>query len=301
MHMNTIFMGTPDFALPCLELLTRKYNVSGVFCQPDKPKGRKMLLTPPPIKEFALSKGLPVYQPATLRDGTALDLLKKLKPDLIIVVAYGKILPREILELPKHGCINIHGSLLPKLRGAAPIQWAILNGDSQTGVTSMMMDEGLDTGDMLISRALDIGENETAGELFLRLSELGAVVLDETLRSLESGTLTPIPQPHTQASSAPMLRRSHSPINWAKPAREIHNQVRGLNPWPCASAQLLGAMVKVLESRVVTDFLCSQGEVFPSRKRLIVGCGGDSALEIITLQPPGKKAMAAGAFLAGRQ
>ena len=180
--MRIVFMGTPDFAVPCLaELLEAGHQVCGVFTQPDKPKGRKMVLTPPPVKELALEKGLPVYQPAKMRDGEALGILQELRPELIVVVAYGKILPKEILTLPPKGCVNVHGSLLPKYRGAAPIQWSVINGEKETGVTTMLMDEGLDTGDMLLRETVKIGENETAGELFDRLAPIGAQLLLKTL------------------------------------------------------------------------------------------------------------------------
>ncbi|MDR3344396.1 MAG: methionyl-tRNA formyltransferase [Oscillospiraceae bacterium] len=304
--MNIVFMGTPDFAVPCLARLAGDgHHVRGVFCQPDKPKGRGYTLAPPPVKEYALAHGPAVYQPSTLRGGEALSILQELRPELIVVVAYGKILPREILELPPQGCINIHASLLPKLRGAAPIQRVILNGGKQTGVTAMQMDIGMDTGDILLSRAIDIGENETAGELFGRLSTLGAQLLAETLSALKNGALLRTPQDDTQATLAPMLSRADSPIDWTRPSWELHNQVRGLNPWPCATAEILGVPVKILQTRIAeappTDTAAIPGTVLESRKRLIVVCGGGTALEVLTLQPGGKKAMPAAAFLAGRR
>ena len=190
--MRIVFMGTPDFAVPCLAgLLEAGHQVCGVFTRPDKPKGRKMVLTPPPVKELALEKGLPVYQPAKMRDGEALGILQELRPELIVVVAYGKILPKEILTLPPKGCVNVHGSLLPKYRGAAPIQWSVINGEKETGVTTMLMDEGLDTGDMLLRETVKIGENETAGELFDRLAPIGAQLLLKTLEGLEQGSIAP--------------------------------------------------------------------------------------------------------------
>ncbi|MDR1410381.1 MAG: methionyl-tRNA formyltransferase [Oscillospiraceae bacterium] len=302
--MNIVFMGTPDFAVPCLARLVQDAHcVRGVFCQPDKPKGRGYTLAPPPIKEYALAQGLTVYQPNTLRDGEALQILRALRPDLIIVVAYGKILPKEILDSPQHGCINIHASLLPKLRGAAPIQRAILTGETRTGVTSMHMDIGMDTGDLLISRTINIGENETAGALFNRLSTLGAEVLADTLSALENGTLSRTPQDEAQATPAPMLTRADSPIDWNHTAQELHNQVRGLNPWPCATTEILGKAIKVLETRVVDvpDIAASPGELLALHKHLVIACGQSTALEVLTLQPAGKKAMTAAAFLAGRR
>ncbi|MDR0883925.1 MAG: methionyl-tRNA formyltransferase [Oscillospiraceae bacterium] len=299
--MNIVFMGTPDFAVPCLaRLLADGHAVSGVFCQPDKPKGRGYTLTPPPVKVLAEAHALPVYQPTTLRDGEALRILQELAPELIVVVAYGKLLPAEVLALPPHGCVNVHASLLPKLRGAAPIQWAILNGERETGVTSMQMDVGMDTGDMLLTWRTAIGDNETAGELFVRLSALGADVLHETLAGLLAGTLVPTPQDHAAATPAPMLTRAHSALDWSRTAAVLHNQVRGLNPWPGATAELHGVPMKVLESRPVEAFdaLAQPGAVLDSRKRLVVACG-QGALELLSVQPAGKKAMPAAAFLAG--
>ena len=235
--MRTVFMGTPDFAVPCLQrLFDCGCEVCGVFTQPDKPKGRHGVLTAPPVKELALKMGVPVFQPTKMRDGTALEMLKSVQPELVIVVAYGKILPKEILDYPKYGCINIHASLLPKLRGAAPIQWSVINGCKVTGVTSMQMDEGLDTGDMLISREIEIGENETAGELHDRLSALGADVLEETLEALKKGELKPVKQNDAEFTYAPMLSKELSPVDWSLSAREVHNKIRGLSPWPSAQS-----------------------------------------------------------------
>ena len=204
--MRVVFMGTPEFAVPCLQkLIDCGHEVTGVFTQPDKPQGRKMIMTPPPVKVLAENNGIKVYQPVKMRDGTALEMLREADPELVIVVAYGKILPKEILEFPKYGCINIHASLLPLLRGAAPIQWSVINGFAETGVTSMQMDEGLDTGDMLIKGAVEIGENETAGELHDRLSVLGADILEKTIDALLRGELKPEKQNHDAFTYAPML------------------------------------------------------------------------------------------------
>ena len=226
--MRIVFMGTPDFAVPCLQaLLDAGHEVCGVFTQPDKPKGRGYALAPPPVKELALERGIPVYQPATLRTPEAAALVASLSPEVIVVVAYGKLLPKEILQLPPHGCINVHASLLPKYRGAAPIQWAVINGDEVTGVATMQMDEGLDTGDILLVEETKIGENETSGELFDRLRELGAQVLVETLRQLEAGTLKRRPQGNEGASYASML------------SRELCDRLepfRPGDPQPCARA-----------------------------------------------------------------
>ncbi len=298
--MRIVFMGTPEFAVPCLQkLIDCGHEVTGVFTQPDKPQGRKMILTPPPVKELALANGIPVYQPVKMRDGTALEMMKEANPELAIVVAYGKILPKEILELPKYGCINIHASLLPKLRGAGPIQWSVINGFEKTGVTSMQMDEGLDTGDMLISREIEIGENDTAGDMHDKLSVLGAEVLEETINALIAGKLNPEKQNHDEFTYAPMLSKELSPIDWNAPAREVHNKIRGLSPWPSATAVLGGKKVKIHKSILAGDAGKSAGEVVENGKRLVVSCGDGKCIEIINLQAEGKKAMSAADFMRG--
>lgn len=293
-------MGTPEFAVPCLQkLIDCGHEVTGVFTQPDKPQGRKMILTPPPVKELALANGIPVYQPVKMRDGTALEMLKEANPELAIVVAYGKILPKEILEFPKYGCINIHASLLPKLRGAGPIQWSVINGFEKTGVTSMQMDEGLDTGDMLISREIEIGENDTAGDMHDKLSVIGAEVLEETINALIAGELKPEKQNHDEFTYAPMLSKELSPIDWNAPASEVHNKIRGLSPWPSATAVLGGKKVKIHKSILVSDSGKSAGEIIESGKRLVVSCGDGKCIEILNLQAEGKKAMSAADFMRG--
>ncbi len=298
--MRIVFMGTPDFAVPCLEqLLSDGHTVSAVFTQPDKPHGRHhSVLIPPPVKELALRWDLPVHQPTTLRDGAAYERIRACQPDVIVVIAYGKILPKDILDIPLLGCINIHASLLPRLRGAAPIQWAVLNGETVTGVTSMLMDEGVDTGDMLLTEQLDIGENETAGELFDRLSVLGASVLHDTLAALEEGTLEAHKQDDTRASYAPVLQKSFSPIDWTKSAQHIHNHIRGLSPWPVASAVLDGKILKIYESRLIPEMSGAPGELLEARGRLLVACG-QGVLELLTVQPEGKKQMSAAQYVAG--
>lgn len=298
--MRIVFMGTPEFAVPCLQkLIDCGHEVTGVFTQPDKPQGRKMILTPPPVKELALANGIPVYQPVKMRDGTALEMLKEANPELAIVVAYGKILPKEILEFPKYGCINIHASLLPKLRGAGPIQWSVINGFEKTGVTSMQMDEGLDTGDMLISREIEIGENDTAGDMHDKLSVIGAEVLEETINALIAGELKPEKQNHDEFTYAPMLSKELSPIDWNAPASEVHNKIRGLSPWPSATAVLGGKKVKIHKSILVSDSGKSAGEIIESGKRLVVSCGDGKCIEILNLQAEGKKAMSAADFMRG--
>ncbi|MGN0570798.1 MAG: methionyl-tRNA formyltransferase [Candidatus Fimenecus sp.] len=298
--MRIVFMGTPDFAVPCLQrLLADGEEVVGVFTQPDKPKGRGYELTPPPVKAEAVLHGIPVFQPNRMRDGEALEILKKLNPDLSIVVAYGKILPKEVLELPKFGSVNIHASLLPRYRGAAPIQWCVLNGETQTGVTSMQMNEGLDTGDMLLSKSMPIPPDMTAGELHDALSLLGAEVMAETVQAVRENTLKPVPQP-VESNYAPMLTKALCPIDFHKSAQEIHNQVRGLCPWPSATANFNGKRLKIHKTRCIgtcTDAL--PGTVIAVDSEITVACGDGKAIAILELQPEGKKRMTAKAFLVG--
>lgn len=300
--MRVVFMGTPEFAVPCLQkLIDCGHEVTGVFTQPDKPQGRKMIMTPPPVKVLAEQNGIKVYQPLKMRDGTAFEMLKEANPELCIVVAYGKILPKEILEYPKYGCINIHASLLPKLRGAAPIQWSIINGFDRTGVTSMQMDEGLDTGDMLVMRDVEIGENMTAGELHDELSTLGASVLEETIASLLKGQLHPVKQNHDEFTYAPMLSKELSPIDWNLSAKEVHNKIRGLSPWPSANAKLVGKTVKIHKSILAPEKGELAGQIVEAGKRLVVCCGDNNCIEILNLQAEGKKAMSAADFMRGNQ
>lgn len=284
--MRMVFMGTPDFAVPCLRrVLEDGHQVAGVFTQPDKPQGRRMTLTPPPVKVLAQEWGIPVYQPTKLRDGTALALLRELDPQVIVVVAYGRILPVEILECPPLGCINIHGSLLPKYRGAAPIQWSVIRGDPVAGVTSMYMAQGMDTGDMILKVETPVGEDETAGELFDRLAPLGAQCLSDTLGLLEAGAAPRVPQREEEATPAPMLTKEMGEIAFARPARELHNLVRGTNPWPGAWLRVGEEVLKVHATRVVPGS-GTPGTVL-GEDGLRVACGRD-ALELVTVQRPGK-------------
>ena len=298
--MRIVFMGTPAFAVPCLQrLIDLGHTVTGVFTQPDKPQGRHGVLTAPPVKVLAQNYDLPVHQPEKMKDGTALALLQSAAPDLVIVVAYGKILPQALLDVPQYGCINIHASLLPQLRGAAPIQWSILNGFNETGVTAMQMDAGLDTGDMLLARSLAIDPNETAGALSERLSALGADVLEETLAALQAGTLTRTPQP-ADFTYAPMLSKALSPVDWRRTARQIHDQIRGLSPWPGATANLGGKTVKLHQSALLDQTSdAAPGTVLAADHRLVVVCGDGVCIEILTLQAQGKRAMPAADFLRG--
>lgn len=293
-------MGTPDFSVPCLQaLIDDGHDVCAVFTQPDKPKGRHGTLTQPPVKELALKYNIPVYQPKTLRTDEAKELFKSLDAELAIVVAYGKILPDELLHTPKYGCINMHASLLPKLRGAAPIQWAVITGEKRTGVTSMQMDAGIDTGDMLLSKSVDIGENETAEELHDRLSVLGAEVMRETISALQAGELHPVKQDDKQSTHAPILTKELSKIDWNDTAQHIHDKIRGLYSWPGASCEFNGKVIKIHSSRLAGECGGKPGEVSESDKRLVVCCGDGNAVEILVLQAPGKRAMPAVDFLRG--
>ncbi len=290
-------MGTPDFAVPSLESLIKSDNqVVAVITQPDKPRGRKMTLTPPEVKVCALSHGLPVYQPQSLKTDEAFEIIKGYLPDVIAVAAYGKILPQAILSLPKYGCINVHGSLLPRYRGAAPIQRAVLNGDDETGVTTMQMGPGLDTGDMLLTCKTKILPDETSGELFDRLAVMGGELLVKTLESLQNGTITPEKQDDNLATYAKMIDKSMCPLDFTKTAIEVHNQIRGLKPWPVATATLNGAELKIHKSRVA-DGSGVPGRVI-STKPLTVACA-EGAVEILEIQPIGKKIMDSAAYLLG--
>lgn len=296
--MNIVFMGTPEFAVPCLEALIKDgHNIKAVFTQPDKPKGRGYKLTPPPVKELALQYNLPVFQPTTLKDGEAFEVIKSFEPDLAVVVAYGKILPKSILDIPKLGCVNVHASLLPKYRGAGPIQWSILNGEKETGVTTMYMAEGLDTGDMLEKKALTIGENETADELHDRLSILGAELIVSTVRKLEKGEITPEKQDDALSNYAPMLTKELSLIDFNKSAKEVHNLIRGLSSWPCAHTFYEGKRLKIYNSEIV-DKKGNPGEVLDD-KHFVIACG-DKAIRAVMVQYEGSKKMSSEDFLRGK-
>ena len=297
--MNIIYMGTPDFAVPALEILAKSnHTVQAVFTQPDKPRGRKMIMTPPDVKVCAETLGIPVYQPQSMRTEESLDIIKKYNPDVIVVAAYGQILPKAVLDAPKYGCVNIHGSLLPKYRGASPIQQSVLNGDKITGITTMLMDVGLDTGDILLTCETVIGENETSGELFDRLSQMGGDLILETLTALENGTVTPKKQNESLASHTSKIDKSLCPIDFTKTAQEVHNQVRGLCPWPVATAKICGKNVKIHSTRI-SDKNGVAGTIISVRP-LIIACS-EKSVEIIELQPEGKKKMTAEAFTAGHK
>lgn len=301
--MKIIFMGTPDFAVPCLKALAKSnHEVAAVFTQPDKPKGRGYKMIPTPVKTAAAEYGFPVYQPISLRKGgdaeEAIKLLHELAPDMIVVTAYGQILPKEVLELPKYGCINIHASLLPKYRGAAPINWVILNGESETGVTSMQMSEGLDTGDMLIKRSTVIGENETYQELYRRLSEIGADVLTETLAAVEDGSLIPEKQDDSLSCYSPMITKEMSALDFSKTAAEVHNTIRGVTGY----AILGGKRLKVFASMLTGESAggAADGEITDS-SLFDVKCGDGKIIRFLEVQPEGKKRMRVQDFLRGNK
>lgn len=297
--MKLIFMGTPDFAVPSLErLIADGHTVSLVVTQPDKPVGRKQILTPPAVKVCAEAHGIEVYQPHSMRTDEAYARLAEKKADAIIVVAYGKILPKSILELTPGGCINVHGSLLPRYRGAAPVQWAVLNGDEVAGVTTMLLDEGVDTGDMLLTFSRPLDDTITGGELFDLLAQDGADLLSRTLDELTAGTLTPTPQPAEGACYASMLDKSMCPLDWTKSACTLHNQVRGMNPWPVATCRVDGKVMKVFVSRVGESTDAAPGTVVSSQP-LAIACGDGYTLILDEIQAEGSRRMAASDYLRG--
>jgi methionyl-tRNA formyltransferase len=298
--IRTVFMGTPDFALETLEgLLEAGVNLCAVYTQPDRPKGRGNRLAAPPVKELALARGIPVYQPVKLRDPLVVEELRALAPDLIVVVAYGQILPKSVLEIPRYGCINVHASLLPRYRGAAPINKAVIDGEEVAGVTTMVMDVGLDTGAMLIKRATPIGFEETAGELHDRLALLGREAMEETLERLCAGTLKAEAQDDALSTYAQMLKKEDGRIDWSRSAQAIHNQVRGLDPWPGAFTHLDGEVLKIARTRPETG----EGEpgtvVSAGADGVRIACG-EGILLVRELQLPGKRRLAARDFLQGK-
>ena len=299
--MRILFMGTPDFAVASLKRLVEDgHEICGVFTQPDKPKNRGHKLMPTPVKEYALSQNLTVYQPVKMRDGTALALVRELDPELIVVAAYGRILPEDILETPRLGSINVHSSILPKYRGAAPINWAILNGDEVTGVTIMYMAKELDAGDIILCRETAIDPEEDALALTTRLADLGAEALHEAVERLSNGTAIRTPQDHEHFTYAPMLRRELSEIDWAHSAKQVHDQVRGLIPWPCAKTTLAGNTVKVYRTVIGGETTAEAGTILSAGKQGIeVACGDGKSILITELQPEGGKRMTAAAYLAG--
>ena len=296
--MRIVFMGTPDFAVPSLQaLIDAGHDVCAVYTQPDKPQGRKQILTAPPVKTLALEHDIPVFQPNTLKNEDEQARLRELAPEVIIVVAYGKLLPKAVLDIPPHGCINVHGSLLPRWRGAAPIQWAVIAGDEMAGVTTMKMAEGLDTGDMLLTYETKVGEKETAGELFDRLAQSGAELLTQTLVKLDE--ITPRPQDDAKSCYAHMLDKQMAVIDWSKSAHEIDCLIRGLNPWPIALTTLSGERLKVFAAEKAAGN-GEPGAVLEAdpKKGLTVACG-EGALKLTEIQMVGGKRMKATDFLRG--
>ena len=301
--MKVVFMGTPDFAVPSLQKLYEKgYDVACVFSQPDKPKGRGYKLTPPPVKEIALAHNTKVFQPLSLKKDADeyINELKAVNPDVIVVVAYGKILPKEVLEIPKYGCVNVHGSLLPKYRGAGPIQWSVLNDEKETGVTTMLMAEGLDTGDMLLKSSTPIGENETAAELFDRLSVIGADLLVSTLEKLEKNEIVPQKQDDSLSSYAPMITKDMCPVDFSDGVRKIHKQICGLSDYPCATTFLNGKRIKIYRSEIASEKPTGKknGEII-DEKQMIVACS-DGAIRLTEIQAEGSKRMMTADYLRGK-
>jgi methionyl-tRNA formyltransferase len=299
--MRIVFMGTPEFAVPSLEALLKSGDpVVGVVTQPDRPRGRGQRLSPSPVKLIAQREQLPVLQPTKMKDSAFMASLSGWQPDVIAVAAFGRILPPAILSLPPRGCINVHGSLLPKYRGAGPIQWAIINGETETGITTMLMDEGMDTGAMLLQEKMAIGPEDTAGSLSSRLADLGGRLLVETLARLKAGTLSPRPQDHTQATLAPLLKKEDGVINWNLPARAIANRIRGLTPWPGAYT-FLKQERWMISRAIATDETATvaPGQITATSKDAIHVATGEGLLAIRELQPASSRRMTVAQYLAG--
>lgn len=311
--MRIVFMGTPDFSVPTLESLAESgHQVVAVVTQPDKPKGRGKEVQMPPVKQAALARGIPVYQPLRARDSGFIRQMQKLEPDVMVVIAFGQILSEELLKVPVYGCINIHASLLPKYRGAAPIQWAVINGDEETGITTMMMDPGLDTGDMLEKRVVQLSGTETGGSLFDRLSRMGGELILSTLKKLEAGTLVRTPQDHSQATHVKKITKELGRMDWSMDAVSLERLVRGLNPWPSAYTHYQGKMLKIWEAQVEDasgrEAGMGAGEGIPASGQILEARGGclrvqtgKGVLKIQSLQLEGKKRMDTAAFLRGFQ
>nr|UWI49165.1 methionyl-tRNA formyltransferase [Clostridioides difficile] len=299
--MKIVFMGTPNIAVPCLQkIIDENYEILGVVTQPDKPKGRGKKLGMSPVKELAIENNIPVYQPIKARDKDFIETMKSLNPDVMVVVAFGQILPKEILEIPKFGCINVHVSLLPKYRGAAPINWVIINGEEKTGVTTMYMDEGLDTGDMILKTEVNLDENITAGELHDKMMNIGAETLKETLKLIEEGTAPREVQNHEEFSYAPIMNKSLGNIDFSKNAKEIHNLVRGVNPWPSAYTTYNGVTMKIWKTKVLEEESTKdEGTIIEVNKEGIKVSTKDKVLLIEEIQMPNKKRMLVGEYIKG--
>ena len=308
--MRIVFCGTPQFAVPTLKhlLAQTECQIVAAITQPDRPRGRGQEVSFSPVKETAIGAGIPVHQPERIRAPEAQELLQELAADVIVIIAYGQIIPARLLPLPKLGWINLHASLLPKYRGAAPINWAIVNGETKTGVTSMRIDAGMDTGEMLLQRELDIGPSETAPELTARMSELGAPLMVETLRGLEAGKILPRPQAHEQASSAPMLKKEDGRVHWSRPAQEIFNRIRGFAPWPGAHTSFRGQSCHIWGEPASSDLgeLNAQraeggapGSLLVQRDGVVVRCGGTTYLRLLGVKLEGRKQVSAAEFVNG--
>ncbi len=300
--MKIVFMGTPDFAVTVLEaLIDAGHYIAGVFTQPDKKTGRKQILTPPPVKIAAQKSNIPVFQPNTFKDGAAFEIINALSPEIIVVAAYGKILPKSVLEYPKYGCVCVHASLLPEYRGAAPIQRAVINGETQTGISIMQIDEGVDTGDIILTEKTPIGINETSADLFARLSVIGANAAVKALSLISSGKAVRTPQPQGDFGYAKMIDKSMCNIDWSRSAFEIHNLIRGLQTQPCASTFINGKCVKIHKSVLSDKTGAGAGKITDNKKTLTVSCGDGKCLDILEVQPEGKKKMDIKSFLAGNK
>ena len=299
--IKVLFMGTPDFAVPCLEMLINRSDteVVGVVSQPDRQKGRGYKMLPPPVKECAQKYGIEVYQPESVKTEEFQTILKELNPELIIVIAYGRILPEFVLDYPEFGCINVHASLLPKYRGAAPIQWSVINGESKTGVTTMLMDKGLDTGDMLVVKEIEILPTDTSGSMFEKLSELGKEALSETIDRILDNSLSRTPQKHDEMTYAPMISKEMSYIDFSSDANKISCLIRGLTPSPGAKTYLDGKILKISEVEIASVKSLKPGEVFINNGEFYVGCANSTAVRLLTVQPEGKKSMSAADFVKG--
>lgn len=299
--MRILFMGTPDIAVGCLQkIIDEKHDIIGVVTQPDKPVGRGKKMGMPPVKELALKYDLPVYQPIKARDEEFVNILKDLNPDLIVVVAFGQILPKSILDIPKFGCVNVHVSLLPKYRGAAPINWVIINGEDKTGVTTMYMDEGLDTGDMILTSEFELNDEITAGELHDIMKEEGAKVLKETIDLIEKGEAPRIPQNHEEFTYAPMMNKTLGQIDFSKSAKDIHNLVRGVNPWPSAYTTYKGQTMKIWKTKVLSESSDKvPGTILKVDKEGIRVSTKDNVILISEIQMPGKKRVLVEEYIKG--
>jgi methionyl-tRNA formyltransferase len=298
-RLRIVFMGSPEFAVPTLRALLDAEDVVAVVCQPDKPAGRGQKVVAPAVKPVAEAAGVPVLQPARARDPEFQERLRALAPDVAVVVAYGKILPQAVLDIPRHGCLNVHASLLPKYRGAAPVQWAILRGEAETGITIMKLDAGMDTGPMLLWRKMAIREDDTAGTLATRLAGAGAELMLVTLERLKAGALVETPQDGAHATLAPMIAKEMGNIDWTQPAATVRNLVRGVDPWPGAQTYLDGEPLKVWGARVVPGS-GTPGEVLAADRAGVVVACGEGAVSLAELQVAGRKRLPAAAFLAGR-